>query len=206
MPTVLDVERLRFTFRDDWLRVVKWDDSPTYRTGIEKVKGELDGQRESTKAMDLVGLHRTEGLFLIEAKDFRPTRGPGGARPNASPYGGRWQKLPLEIALKTRDTLAGLVGWGVLNTRVRDEILVGYVMEAPSLPIHVIACVLEERRSTEPEAKLSIRRKTLEKDIQTKLNWVDRKVRLIDPFRDPPPHLPGVTVVSLPASSTRAGP
>ena len=94
MPTVLDVERLRFTFKDDWLRVEKWDESPTYRTGIEKVKGELDGRRESTKAMDLVGLHRTEGLFLIEAKDFRPIRGSGGAQPNAIAYGGRWKENP----------------------------------------------------------------------------------------------------------------
>ena len=98
------------------------------------------------------------------------------------------------------------MGWGVLNTRVRDEILVRSVLEDSSLPIHVIACVIEERRSTEPETKLSIRRKTLEKDIQTKLNWVDRKVRLIDPFRDPNPRLPDVVVENLPGSPTRAGP
>src|SRR5437879_646516 len=106
----LDVERLQFNFGACWRAALKWDDSDSpYRNGIEKLKGTLDGREESTKAVDVVAVHEAR-LCLVEVKDFRPRVGEAGIEPNAAAFAGRWQTLPLEIALKVRDTLAGLIG------------------------------------------------------------------------------------------------
>ena len=46
----------------------------------------------------------------MEAKDFRPRVAAAGIGPNAAASGNRWKELPLEIALKIRDSLAGVLG------------------------------------------------------------------------------------------------
>jgi hypothetical protein len=90
----------RFEFGDAWRHVKRWDTQPAFLNGIQGVNGILDGRAEGTKAVDFVGV-RTDDVWLFEVKDFRN-------RP------AQWQKrideLPLEMALKARDTIAGIVG------------------------------------------------------------------------------------------------
>ena len=60
--TVIIEGKLEFTFDDNW-QLIKWDDDPAYRKGI--------GKLDETKAVDVLGLHRENGLYLIEIKDLR---------------------------------------------------------------------------------------------------------------------------------------
>lgn len=110
MPTPLDVEKQRFEFGDSWIVAFKYDDSQFYRGGPERLKGELEERSnneskivpQATRAVDVVGLHEKDGLLLLEAKDFR-----GHRIENKNRMRGQ---VILEVALKTRDTVAGLLG------------------------------------------------------------------------------------------------
>lgn len=110
MSTPLDVEKQKFTFGDSWTVVLKYDDSRFYRCGPERLKGELEERSnnkakivpQATRAVDVIGLHQQDGLFLLEAKDFRGHRIENKNRLQ--------QQIIIEVALKTRDTVAGLLG------------------------------------------------------------------------------------------------
>jgi hypothetical protein len=98
--TELRVDGVMLLFDDAW-SVAKWDDSIWYRSGIERLQGDLDGRSEGTKAMDVVGM-RDDIPYLFEVKDFR-------GYPIENKYR-HVSELPLEIGLKARDTIAGMVG------------------------------------------------------------------------------------------------
>ena len=110
MPTPLDVEKQKFTFGDSWTVAFKYDDSRFYRGGPERLKGELEERSnneskvipQATRAVDVIGLHQEGGLLLLEAKDFRGHRIENKNRLQ--------RQIILEVALKTRDTVAGLLG------------------------------------------------------------------------------------------------
>jgi hypothetical protein len=110
MSTPLDVEKQRFTFGDSWTVAFKYDDSRFYRSGPERLKGELEERSnneskivsQATRAVDVIGLHQEDGLLLLEAKDFRGHRIENKNRLH--------RQIILEVALKTRDTVAGLLG------------------------------------------------------------------------------------------------
>jgi len=111
MPKLLDVEKQRFEFGDRWTVAFKYDDTGFYRNGPERLKGELEERSknefkkvpQSTRAVDVVGLHKTDGLLLLEAKDFRGHRIENKKRLDDG-------QVCLEVSLKARDTVAGLIG------------------------------------------------------------------------------------------------
>mgnify|MGYP006284705183 FL=1 len=79
-----------WTFPEGWY-AEKYDDWEFYRNQFQKC---ADGN----KAMDILALNSNEGEFwMIEAKDYRRNR----RNPSKGP-------LPIEVAKKTRDTLAGV--------------------------------------------------------------------------------------------------
>ena len=118
MSTPLVVEKLRFTFGDSWTVAFKYDDSRFYRSGPERLKGELEERSnneskivsQATRAVDVIGLHQEDGLLLLEAKDFRGHRIENKNRLH--------RQIILEVALKTRDTVAGLLGASECRFRV----------------------------------------------------------------------------------------
>jgi len=85
--------KLRFEFSARW-QIVKLDQHPQYRQGIEK----LDG----TKAVDFVGLFNQRDLYFIEVKDFRGHRIENKQRLRSG-------ELALEMGQKVRDSLACLI-------------------------------------------------------------------------------------------------
>lgn len=110
MSTPLTVERQRFVFGGHWTVVFKYDDTAFYREGPERLKGDLIKRSNSstkvvpqaTRAVDVIGVHATNGLLLLEAKDFRGFRTENEHRVKG--------EAALEVALKVRDTIAALVG------------------------------------------------------------------------------------------------
>jgi len=88
--TTLQVGNLSFQFPDGW-EVSQYDEWPFYKNRFKDTCG-------GNKAIDLLALDREDRtLWLIEVKDYRQYA--------------REKEIELwdEIALKTRDTLAGLV-------------------------------------------------------------------------------------------------
>jgi hypothetical protein len=106
VSAVIDVEKLRFEFDDQWTAVEKWDDAAAFKDGIRKLNGEVWNNDRKTfesvgaKAVDIVGVLGRD-LYVIEVKDFR-----GHPETTKQQVQGR----SLEIACKVRDTVAGLVG------------------------------------------------------------------------------------------------
>jgi hypothetical protein len=66
MTPPLDVEKQRFEFSDAWTLAFKYDDSRFYREGPERLKGDVDGVSQSTRAVDVVAIHRKMGILLLE--------------------------------------------------------------------------------------------------------------------------------------------
>ena len=102
MPIQLDVENQRFEFGVGWTVAFKYDDTDFHQKKATKLQGMIDGVPHSTKAVDVVGLHKVSGLLLLEAKDFR------GHRISTKQRIGN--EVSVEVAVKARDTLAALVG------------------------------------------------------------------------------------------------
>src|SRR4051794_8602213 len=103
MATELAVEKQRFAFGDGWVAAFKYDDTRYYERGPLRCHGELDGVGHGTKAVDVVALHLHAGLLLLEVKDFRGYRIQNKPRLKSG-------EIAVEVALKIRDTVAGLIG------------------------------------------------------------------------------------------------
>lgn len=100
MPTVTE-GRLQLEFPSGWT-VEKYDDWGFYRNQFEKCC-------MGNKAMDFLALDSANTLWLIELKDYRQHR--------------RQKPIPLweEVALKARDTLAGLVATKNISSQYPTE-------------------------------------------------------------------------------------
>ena len=103
MPTPLDVENQRFEFGERWTIAFKYDDTNFHQKEAAKLQGVIDDEPHSTKAVDVVGLHKVAGLLLLEAKDFRGHR-------IANQLRIKDREISVEVAVKARDTVAALVG------------------------------------------------------------------------------------------------
>ena len=194
--------RLTLRFVDGW-SALKWDaelsngDPPPflYREGIERLKGELEDRTESTKAVDVVASPPSPLLVLIEVKDFRSTSTGEGARSLAA--GGRWRELPLEIALKIRDTLAGVYGVVQLGTTAE----VAWLRPALGAGSRIVALVPQDPvRPREPRTKRAARDNEMHTSLRRRLAWLTSNAhhivvidRLDGPF---PLWLNGLTITS----------
>jgi hypothetical protein len=150
----VDVDTIRFEFGESWRVAEKWDDSFPFRDGVARI---------GSKALDLVGV-RQGVLYLIEVKDYRghPIESKG-IQPKA---------LPLDIACKVRDSVAGLVG----ASRVREESWVRTCADLllnPRRQLIVIAWIEDAApRPAEPRAKRDV----------WHVSWLTQKVSVTSPF------------------------
>jgi hypothetical protein len=117
----IHVDTLIFDFPDGWL-VTKYDDWGFYRSQFAGCCG-------GNKGVDLLALDpQAKTLWLVEVKDYRRYR--------------RGKEIALwgEVALKARDTLAGLVAAGA-NGVAPDRELARQVLQAQTLRV---VCHLEQ--------------------------------------------------------------
>lgn len=175
--TQLPIDGIRLEFDDSWA-VAKWDDARWYLDGIHKLNGELDGRPEGTKAVDAVGV-RDDVPYLFELKDFR-----GLAIENKQR---QLNELPLEIGLKVRDTVAGLVGWVALGKQ--DELPLRWVHAAREQRqlVRVLALIAEDSsRPGESAHKRSARESERANRVKQRIAWLTPRVLVNDPLRDTP--------------------
>lgn len=197
---IIEEGRLRFEFGEKWSVVEKWDASPIYRSGLQKLSGELyseqTGQtaRVGSRAVDILGVSG-DNLYLIEVKDYR-----GHAITTKKRQTG---DLPLSIGCKVRDTVAGLIGasrtyagghpgWvdvcaKALIDRRRRVYVIAWITDAPERP-------------SEPNAKRHFWQTMRRKEITQLVAWLTPDVLVANPLDAP---LPDVTVHSLPSAEQR---
>lgn len=173
--TVVPIDGIAFEFDDSW-SVAKWDESRWYLDGICKLNGPLDGRSEGTKAMDAIGV-RHDVPYLFEVKDFR-----GVAIENKQR---QLHDLPLEVGLRARDTVAGLLGWIALGKQ--DELPLRWIRAACSQarPVRVVTLLAEDAsRPGEPSHKRDARELERASRLKQRLAWLTPRVLVNDPLRD----------------------
>lgn len=195
MPTRLDVEKQKFTFGDSWTVAFKYDDSRFYRDGPERMKGELEERSDNvtkivpqaTRAVDVIGLHQEDGLFLLEAKDFR-----GHRIENKNRLHGQ---VILEVALKTRDTVAGLLG--AARKAVTEFPSAGLLAALqPGKTVTVVLWLEDDTFQEEQKTKAVLNQ--LNGVLKAKLAWMH--VRTLVQSSRAPTKLRDLTVTSTPGA------
>lgn len=190
----LDVDGIRFTFDHSW-SVAKWDDSAWFKDGLYKLNGSLAGRNEGTKALDIVGVHRGVPV-LIEVKDFRGFAIESKAR--------QVSELPLEIGLKARDTIAGLLGL-LSSNKGRGDLPEAWVRAAqkPERQVRLLALLAEDdSRPGETQGKRDVRASERLHNLKKRLSWLTPRVLVQDPIRHAGrlQEAYGITAESLPGA------
>lgn len=165
MPTPLDVEKQCFEFGDQWTVAFKYDGSRFYREGSERLKGHVDEIPQSTRAVDVVALHEGIGLLLLEAKDFRGHRIANKSRI-------RDGEVALEVALKVRDTVAGLVGAARKPVNEFSSEVLADALKHGQV-VTVVLWLEDDAQSDETRAKQQLT--TLNALLKAKLAWLNVK-------------------------------
>ncbi|WP_437939327.1 hypothetical protein [Sorangium sp. So ce341] len=193
----IDVERIRFEFGESWTLAEKWDESRAFLSGIGRLQGEWTDDdtgapaRVGTKAVDIVGV-REGRLYLIEVKDYR---GYPIETKKRQPH-----ELPIAIACKVRDTVAGLVGAGRQGAEPWVESCARLLVERKAR-VHVIAWIADpDLRAAEPIKKREIWQKERSDRLKQRLSWLTRYVTVASPFDG---RVGDVTAQSLPGAGQR---
>jgi hypothetical protein len=177
MPT-FPVEDQQFAFADTLWHVVCYDEvRGDYYRKMRKLEG--------SKALDFVALCSSAGqgkrLWLIEATDYRARRLP------------KMRDLALEVAQKTRDSVAGIAGFHRTSSRPADWEPLAKALLEKSRPVYVLLWL--------EQSGLAHRKKqfvdTLTKEIKRLLAWLGARVLVTSQeFRDAPD---GLVVSDRPA-------
>lgn len=187
MPKTLDVEKQRFTFDDEWKIALKYDDTACYREGIERLKGEIDKVPQSTRAVDVLALHTTAGLLMMEVKDFRGHR-------IANKHRITNKEVILEAALKIRDTVAGLVG---AAREVSGEFNTAAISAAYGPGKELLVVLWLEDDASEDPRKWKAQLDVLTQELKTKVRWLHAKCFVVSGSLH---RLPGLSVTNLPGA------
>lgn len=160
MPKTIEEDALELEFDDEWNVVVKWDDTATYRNGIQKL--------QESKAVDVLAYSRSRGLLLmIEIKDFRNHRIENKPRVSKG-------ALFEEVGLKVRDTIAGVRG----AARTGDDPELQEIARRVASSISLIVILLLEE---DPDARVipSVTRKRrkgrqsmMTQELKTRVRWL----------------------------------
>lgn len=174
-----DEDRICFTFDPNAWRAIKWDDDPAFIAGVQTLTGELTDTQKNikvphgTKGVDFIGLHQGS-LYFFEVKDFR-----GYAAANAYR---QETELPLEIGLKVRDTIAGLIGAHHLKPTEWISQAAALLADR-SRPVRVIAWIVEDAPKTSRERRVHAKTTNVRShQLQRRLSWLTRHAWVEDPL------------------------
>lgn len=162
MATRIEEAGLVFEFDDDWEVVVKWDDRPAYRDGLQKLEG--------SRAVDIIALSPArEMLLLIEIKDFRGHRIRNRDRIKSG-------SLFLEVGHKVRDSVAGVRG--AARTKNDQDVADLARQIAANASLTVVLWLEEDRHATsQPTStrRAKSRLSTLTQELKRRVRWLTPK-------------------------------
>lgn len=170
---------LGFEFDDRQWRVLKFDDHPDYRKRMEKV--------DETKAVDFVGVLNEQELFLIEVKDFRQHRIETKEKLSSG-------ELAVELAQKTRDSIACMVGAYHTSSTPGDWQPFTQLLCNKDKQVKV-ALWLEHDLPQHSQQRKKVLASVQTKLFKPKLAWLTRRVLVCGSQKE---GLPGLRVSNLP--------
>lgn len=173
--------KLEFVFGPSW-SVLKYD-APNgfYRTRV-------DPSLERTKAMDFLCLRDGAALTMIEVKDCA----------QGLPSREKFNRLPVAIAQKARDTLGGVVGGSHQADMARDrsyfQAVMDRLVQPPTIVYFFEDLATPARR---PPQRAQSKRNVLHKELKKHLGWLTPNVVVVG-LRDYTNALPDLTVRRIP--------
>lgn len=160
--TVIPEGDLEFTFGDTW-NVLKYDeDGSFYKTCMER-------SVKPTKAVDFLCHGDDRPLLLLEAKDF--SKGLPGKE--------KFDKLPMTVALKVRDTVAGIVGgahWALPAERTFFQNALRKMSRPPRIIFFFEDLATPAKR---PPQRAENQRSVLFKELKKCLRWLTKDVVVV---------------------------
>lgn len=174
--------------------LVKWDDSAEFVEGIRRLNGELEGRAEGTKALDFVGVSPKGSVYFIEFKDFRKHR--------IENKGRQPEELPLEVALKVRDTLAGVVAAFARGSRTADIDAVMKALASAKAPVRVLVCITEDHAPDQNKQKTVASQRL--NGLKQRLSWLTKRVFVAAP-EEVSRVAPGLRVENRSGEAQRSG-
>ena len=161
--TVIPEGNLEFAFGSPW-KVLKYDeDGAFYKTLIMK-------NVEPTKAVDFLCLRGNKPLLMLEAKDFSL----------GVPERTKFNEVPMAVAVKTRDTVAGIVG-GSHNASDNNEKQFfrkscDRISKAPRV-VYLFEDLGSPARS--PQQRKLVARNVLLNKLKQHLKWLTRDIAVV---------------------------
>jgi hypothetical protein len=154
---------LDFDFGGSWT-VLKYDETG----GFYKTK--MMPNIESTKGVDFLCCAPHEPLLLMEAKDFSL----------GVPHRDKFAKVPMVVALKARDTVAGIVGGSHCATNEADRAFFGDSRAKLDTPPRVVFFFLDLDTPMHRNPKRARnQRDVLLKQLKRHLSWLTKDVVVV---------------------------
>ena len=185
---------LDFTFDASWAVCSHWEEEPARRA--------LKSQASGSHCVDLVALQKGPkgSLFLIEVKDYRTSEKTPSTREKLADGGVSLADL---VAMKVRDTIAGLVGGVRMD---RDGLWRPCVEALVDREVWVVLWIEHaaiDAGSTVQGKRAKVGALSLQDSLKKRCRWISAKVAIC--WRKEIV-LPGVGVRSVPAAArTRGG-
>ncbi|MFA7173538.1 MAG: hypothetical protein WC340_09015 [Kiritimatiellia bacterium] len=154
---------LGFDFGGSWA-VLKYDvDGGFYKTKIDK-------NVKPTKGVDFLCISQTQPLLMMEAKDFSL----------GVPHREKFNNVPMAVAIKARDTLAGIIGGSHCASAASDLAFFTSSrrkLDAPPRVVFFFSDLGTHLRREPRRAKQA--RDVLLKQLKRHLSWLTRDVAVV---------------------------
>lgn len=179
---------IRFVFDDNQWNVLQLDKETDYK----KIADTLP----ETKAIDFLGIHNHNAIYLFEVKSFR---GHGSEESVRARLKNAADDLTTEIGQKVRDSLACLLA-GARNSTNKDEVWKTYCRKIMSgeVEVGVIAWIEEDVSTSVLTARAKLKMSVRRDNLRKKLRWLSTKVEILN-ARNYNNSVTGLTVSLLPA-------
>ncbi|MDX9971957.1 MAG: hypothetical protein RBU21_03095 [FCB group bacterium] len=161
--TIIQEGNLEFTFGASWT-VLKYDETGSFYKSL------MESKVKPTKAMDFLCLRDSTPLVMLEVKDF--CRG--------VPKNEKFKNVPMTVAIKARDTLAGVIGGchNASNTRECDFFKASHTrMIIPPQVVFFFEDLATPKRR--PPERILLKKNVLLKELKEHLRWLTRNVAVV---------------------------
>ncbi len=163
--TIIEEGNHQFEFGNSW-SVLKYDKFGSY------YKSEMEHYMKPTKAVDIICARIISNdcpLILIEIKDFS----------SGDPNKRRYKDIPLDVALKVRDTIAGIIG-GSYHAENNEKAFFKNSYNKMNCPPRIIYFFKDlDTTNRRPKTRQQGKQRDLEGRLKKFLNWLTKDVYVL---------------------------
>lgn len=161
--TVIEEGNLEFTFGPTW-RVHKYDENGAY------YKSQFESKLRPTKAIDFLCFHDDSALLMLEVKDFSL------GVPNLE----KVDRLPWTVAIKARDTIAGIIGGSNQASNPHDRLFFRDSHRRLKTPPRVLFLYEDLAVPSRQDPRRTMnKRDVLLKQLREHLRWLTQDIAVI---------------------------